>query len=150
MAWYAADLAECVSHCSLGNLGGCTYLHSEAGQFNKCFSCQAGCDSSSATECELGCQLALNSGSFYHDLHYSQPPASPPAPSAPASPWALGPSVEPRQLAIALAIVWGVRLAADAAERGALDALVLNVRLDAVVHLVLDVVAVALLYESRR
>ena len=68
----------------------------------------------------------------------------------PASPWALGPSVEPRRLAFALLAVWGVRLAADAAERGALDALVLNVRLDALVHLVLDVVAVALLYEARR
>ena len=82
-------------------------------------------------------------------------PASPstvasPSTPAPASPWARGPSVEPRQLAIALAAVWGVRLAADAAERGALDALVLNVRLDAVVHLVLDVLAVALLYEARR
>ena len=78
-------------------------------------------------------------------------PSTPAAgPSAPASPWALGPSVEPRQLALALAAAWGVRLAADAAERGALDALVLNVRLDAVVHLVLDVLAVALLYEARR
>ena len=76
-------------------------------------------------------------------------PVSPSTP-APASPWALGLSVEPRQLAFALAAVWGVRLAADAAERGALDALVLNVRLDAVVHLVLDVLAVALLYEARR
>ena len=35
-------------------------------------------------------------------------------------------------------------------EIGALDALVLNVRLDALVHLVLDVLAVALLYEARR
>jgi hypothetical protein len=77
-------------------------------------------------------------------------PVSPSTVASPASPWALGPSVEPRQLAIALAAVWGVRLAADAAERGALDALVLNVRLDALVHLVLDVLAVALLYEARR
>ena len=77
-------------------------------------------------------------------------PSTPAVPSAAASPWARGPSVEPRQLALALAAVWGVRLAADAAERGALDALVLNVRLDAVVHLVLDVLAVALLYEARR
>jgi hypothetical protein len=77
-------------------------------------------------------------------------PSTPAVPSAPASPWALGPSVEPRRLAFALLAVWGVRLAADAAERGALDALVLNVRLDAVVHLVLDVLAVALLYEARR
>jgi hypothetical protein len=77
-------------------------------------------------------------------------PSTVASPASPASPWALGPSVEPRQLAIALAAVWGVRLAADAAERGALDALVLNVRLDALVHLVLDVLAVALLYEARR
>ena len=77
-------------------------------------------------------------------------PSPPAVPSAAAPPWALGPSVEPRQLAIALAAAWGVRLAADAAERGALDALVLNVRLDALVHLVLDVLAVALLYEARR
>ena len=87
---------------------------------------------------------------FQLDSPVSPSTVASPSTPAPASPWALGPSVEPRQLAIALAAVWGVRLAADAAERGALDALVLNVRLDAVVHLVLDVLAVALLYEARR
>ena len=87
---------------------------------------------------------------FQLDAPMSPSTVASPSTPAPASPWALGPSIEPRQLAIALAAVWGVRLAADAAERGALDALVLNVRLDALVHLVLDVVAVALLYEARR
>ena len=87
---------------------------------------------------------------FQLDSPVSPSTAASPFTPASASPWALGPSVEPRQLAFALLAVWGVRLAADAAERGALDALVLNVRLDAVVHLVLDVLAVALLYEARR
>ena len=56
----------------------------------------------------------------------------------------LGARVEPRQLALGLAAVWAVRLAADAVARGTLA-----LRLDAVVHLLLDAVAVALVYEAR-
>ena len=98
----------------------------------------------------IRCFIHQTPPEFQLDSPVSPSPVASPSPPAPASPWALGPSVERRQLAIALAAVWGVRLAADAAERGALDALVLNVRLDALVHLVLDVLAVALLYEARR
>ena len=52
--------------------------------------------------------------------------------------------VPPRALVLAFAAVWGVRIAADAVRDGALA-----LRLDAVVHGGLDLLAIALLFEAR-
>ena len=87
IAWYAGTVDECRQHCTLGNAGGCTYHgFPETGTLHKCGNCQTGCGgSTSRGECERGCELALASGAFYHDLHYTPPPPPPPHPHASCS-----------------------------------------------------------------
>lgn len=81
MAWYASTLEECIDHCTLGNSGGCSYDHAEAGTLRKCAMCQTGCaGSTSRDECATGCRLANGLGSFYHGLYYTPPPPPPPHP----------------------------------------------------------------------
>ena len=83
MAWFAANLAECNAHCDAGNSGGCSYDHAETGTLHKCGNCQGGCSgSTSRDECGNGCEFAMQTGLFYHDLHYTPPPPPPPHPHA--------------------------------------------------------------------
>lgn len=83
MAWYASELQECIDHCTLGNSGGCSYDHAEAGTLHKCGDCQTGCSgSTSRDECARGCELAHNVGGFYNALYYTPPPPPPPHPHA--------------------------------------------------------------------
>ena len=80
IAWFAADVAECTAHCDLGNSGGCSYHHPEAGTLHKCGSCATGCSSTDRAECGRGCGFAQQTGLFYHNLHYPPPPPPPPHP----------------------------------------------------------------------
>ena len=83
MAWFASNLAECNAHCELGNSGGCSYDHAEAGELHKCGNCQSGCSgSTSRNECADGCRFAQETGLFYHALYYTPPPPPPPHPHA--------------------------------------------------------------------
>ena len=82
IAWYAGTRDECTSHCTLGNSGGCSYTHPEAGTLHKCGSCGDGCASTDANECARGCDFAEALGTFYHGFYYTPPPPPPPHPHA--------------------------------------------------------------------
>ena len=80
MAWFASTTSECANHCDLGNTGGCSYSHPEAGVLHKCASCTGTCSSTDRGECARGCNFAHQTGQFYHGLYNTPPPPPPPHP----------------------------------------------------------------------